>query len=169
MSRATRCPVCLHPQLLEINKALAAKRVQQRDLAATFGLSQFALSRHKHRCVARAVTKALERQELITGASLIANTTRIQSIVQSSLETCAIDGNHAQIAPLANSYHKGNEMLAKLAGLEGFRPASSTTNVAINAPGAQFGIIMPFQTALQSVERKELAAPDVIDAELIES
>jgi DNA-binding transcriptional ArsR family regulator len=169
MRRSKPCLVCQHPKRPEIDKALAAGVVSQARIGASYGLTQCSLSRHLRRCIRPAVAKALETRELITGTSLISNTLDMQALAHESAHKAALSENQSALAPLINSYHKGTELLAKLAGLEGFKPNSSTTNVAINAPGAQFGIVLPFQPALQAPETKVLAPAEVLEAELVES
>jgi hypothetical protein len=46
-----KCSICAHPDALGINSALEAG-LQQQQVAATFSVSKYALSRHRNRCLA---------------------------------------------------------------------------------------------------------------------
>jgi hypothetical protein len=158
-----RCAVCNHPQRTEIDKALALGTAPQRTIGASYGIEQSALSRHRTKCIKTAVAKALETRELITGTSLISTELEIQSLVHQSAHQAASQGNHSALAPLANAYHKGTETIAKLAGIEGFRQPQAVTNVAVDARGSQFALVLPFSQVVDSKPVAALVDPDVID------
>lgn len=157
MARST-CKVCQHPQVADINRALASGGASQATIGASFGLTQTVICRHKNQCIAPALAKAIEKQALISGATLISDVATTRGLLADSMHKCALSDNHSALAPLAGASFKGVELLAKLAGLPGFQPASSTVNqVAIDARGSQFALVLPFREQAQSTAMEQLA------------
>lgn len=161
------CTVCRHPQAAAINAGLAKPGVSQREIAVSFGLNQKTLWRHATLCVARSVSKAVEKQELISGVSMIGDISRVRGMYDSAMSQTYQSGDFKTLAPLGTVYLKATEQIAKLAGLDGFKqPQTILNQVSVDARGSQFALVMPFHPALQAAETKELAPPsdpNVID------
>lgn len=135
-----RCSVCANPQIAAINKALARPGTSVKLVAESFALDRTTLWRHQRVCLARQLSKAIERQDVISGASFISESLGVRNTVAQSLQQVAESGNHALVAPLASAHVKVSEHVARLAGMEGYKPSASVTNV--DARGSRI-LIMP--------------------------
>lgn len=151
------CSVCRHPQADQIATAFG-NDTPAREVAVAFGLHDRTVQRHFKYCLKPAVAKALARQELATGARLIARVEEKQAIVSRGLSLAVESGELKHIAPLTTSFYRGVELTAKLAGVEGFRPASSTTLQVAAGQGGQVFIALP-----QAAEPLAIKGADVID------
>lgn len=134
------CSVCQHPQIDAINRALARPGVSSQSVAEAFGINRKTLWRHYDKCVKRVVTKALEKQEVALGAGMIAEVSEKREMLSHSMSQSVVNSQHKQLADTASVWLRFTETIAKLAGLDGYRPAQSVTNV--DARGSRI-LIMP--------------------------
>ena len=158
-----RCTVCQHPQIKAINAALARPGVSQREVSVTFGLNAKTVWRHAKLCVARAVSQAVAKQELITGVTMINDVSRVRGMYDSAMSKTYDSGDFKTLAPLGTVYLKATEQIAKLAGLEGFRQPANVTQVAVDARGAQFALVLPFEQVAPNQQVALPAATEIID------
>jgi hypothetical protein len=158
---ARLCSVCQHPQLSEINLAVADPAARLSRIAVAFGLARSSLKRHVSKCVSRAIAKSLKAQELVTGSSILAEVSAIRGKIATNLDNCGeaatIRSNSDYNRTIA-SYLATTEHVARLAGLPGYQPASQQP-IAIDARGSRF-LIMP-----QSPQNQPLSLPSGDDSE----
>jgi len=110
-----QCPVCIHPERQDIEKALLGSE-KLPDIAQRFALSRWSLYRHKQRHLSQQLKKAQKAQEMLQANSLLRQILYLQSKALTILRTAEASGN-LKTALAAIREARGNlELLAKLQG-----------------------------------------------------
>jgi len=110
-----KCPVCVHGERQEIEKALLGSETLH-QVAQRFALPKWSLYRHKQRHLPRQLKKAQEAKEMIQADSLLRQMLYLQSRALNILMTAEVAGE-LKTALGAIREARGNlELLAKLQG-----------------------------------------------------
>ncbi len=113
---ARKCKVCVHPELNEINRELAAQSPNISEISRKYGIPWDSLKRHKVNHLPKSLSKAKEAQDIALGDDLL-NQVKLLQTKSFRILRKAEDEGDLRIALAAIKEARGNlELLAKLLG-----------------------------------------------------
>jgi hypothetical protein len=145
------CTVCTHPQRLAIDQALVAGRSTY-DLAAVYGLSPDALSRHFAAHVPADLKKARQERETEQALDIVKQLKAINMATLTVLNEARLAGQPDRVLRAADRVQRQLELQAKLLGELDERPQ---VNVLVSAEW-----VAVRTTLLRALERHPEARAD---------
>ena len=142
---ARLCSVCQHPQRSDIDRALTNPNSPLIRVSEAFGINRDTLRRHRDKCIARAVSNTLAKQELAVSGSLLSDVARMRDKVATIIDNSPTEATEVRSNRDFNasmrSYLSTVEHVARLSG----HPAYQTSHqqVSIDARGGKF-LLMPY-------------------------
>lgn len=130
----TKCHVCRHPRVLEANKLLTVGNVSCAKVGKELGLSEISVWRHRKKCLAVAMSKAVERVEAANGDRLLSFGQKCIDIADTSLGALVANKDHRTIPGMISAGMKAVETVARLECRPGFGDAvapAAVVNIAM--------------------------------------
>ena len=170
----TKCRVCRHPRVFEANEKLTLGSVTCAAMGRELGLSEMSVWRHKTRCLAKQVAKAVAKRETIQGDKLLDKATRWTEIADSGLGELVANKDYRTIPGMMSSGLKAIETVARLECRPGFGDAVAPATV-VQIAMVRMPSIGDTGASVATVDARPAplltgagVASEIVDAELVD-
>ena len=157
---ARPCTVCASPNLAAVDEALVAGRSQQ-SIEAEFGVSEYAVQRHRKVHLSPALVAVAARREERRAVKLVDRLDLVVAKVETLIGTAEADGNPTQMLAAAREFRSGIELIARLTGELDERPQLVTVNVLASAEVTD--LLRVLMSALEPFPEARIAAAAALD------
>lgn len=130
----TKCRVCRHPRVFEANEKITLGAVTLAALGKELGLSEMSVWRHKTKCLAKQVAKAVAKRETEQGDKLLDKATRWTELADRGMTELEANKDFRTIPGMMSSGLKAIETVARLECRPGFGDAvapAAVVNIAM--------------------------------------
>ena len=165
----TRCKVCKHPDINEINEKLVSG-LSPREMANEYNLNHMSLYRHKEKHLPLTLIKAQQLQEQDAADDLL---DRVESIYNKAWELVNRAEEKGSFQPAVSALKECRSCLELIGKLVGELKTGSTVNIHYNPQwvelrGTIFSALEEFPEARLKLAEKLSEVEEVIDGDVIE-
>jgi hypothetical protein len=170
----TKCRVCRHPRVFEANEKITLGSVTLADLGKELGLSEMSVWRHKTKCLAKQVAKAVAKRSTEQGDKLLDKASRWTDIADNGLREMVASKDWRTIPGMMSSGLKAIETVARLECRPGFGDAvapAPVVNIAIvRLPSMDAGgaVVATVETRPAPLLAGAGVTCEIVDAELVD-
>lgn len=128
--RGPTCSICKSPMVEEINKRIASHE-KLADISREFAVSEDALSRHKDKCIIKALSSSPNTKDIINGDSLLDQLQKARDKAIDLLDMAIQAGDTKVYGAPSNYLREIREQIKLWAELEGRLASQPTVNVLV--------------------------------------
>lgn len=165
----TRCKVCRHPDINEINEKLVSG-ISPREMAEKYNLNYMSLYRHKESHLPLTLIKAQKLQEQNAADDLL---DRVESIYNKAWDLMTKAEAKGSFQPAVGALREARSCLELIGKLVGELKTGSTVNIHYNPQwvelrGTIFSALEDFPEARLKLAERLSEVEEVIDGDVIE-